>query len=178
MVLSIYGFCGCVALYLGLVFSLGSFAQEEGLLELSSEAPHVEPPKKKNQLEELFIWKLSDELKLTPSEEKKFGDLVRDLNRRKMLEAQNVDVRTRDFIKSVSKTKDKEFELMLKAYQSYGQTSAAELIEMKKLLGAQRLATYLEIKQELNAKVKSLLIQDKVEGKKDLPEPKIIEEKK
>ena len=38
---------------------------------------------KRNQLEELLIWKMSDELKLSPLEEKKFTDVVRQLNQKK-----------------------------------------------------------------------------------------------
>ena len=43
----------------------------------------AESSDKRNQLEELFIWKLSDELKLSPVEEKKFTDIVKNLNKKK-----------------------------------------------------------------------------------------------
>ncbi len=134
---------------------------------------------KKNQLEELFIWKLSDELKLGPSEEKKFADLVRSLNQKKLEGTLKIEQVTKEFLSAKT---DKEKENVLKnlknVYRDYNNLSIRELDEMKKLLGIQRLTTYLEVKQELTAKVKSLLIQRKDEPiKKDLPPPKIIEEK-
>lgn len=134
---------------------------------------------KKNQLEELFIWKLSDELKLGPSEEKKFADLVRSLNQKKLEGTLKIEQVTKEFL-SAKTDKDKETVLknLKKVYRDYNNLSISELDEMKKLLGIQRLTTYLEVKQELTAKVKSLLIQRKEEpAKKDLPPPKIIEEK-
>lgn len=134
---------------------------------------------KKTQLEELFIWKLSDELKLGPSEEKKFADLVRSLNQKKLEGTLKIEQITKEFLTAKS---DKEKEAILKnlkqVYRNYNSLSLSELDEMKRLLGIQRLATYLEVKQELTAKVKSLLIQRKDEPqKKYLPPPKIIEEK-
>ncbi len=149
-------------------------------------ASHETGLAKKNQSEELFIWKLSDELKLGPLEEKKFAELVRTLNQKKFQGTQKIEQVTKELL--IAKT-DKEKELVLKslkkAYLDYNQLSILELEEMKKLLGIQRLTSYLEAKQELTAKVKSLLIQkgddrDKKEsaGRKELPTPKIIEENK
>lgn len=141
---------------------------------------------KKNQLEELFIWKLSDELKLGPSEEKKFASLVRTLNQKKLDGTLKIEQTTKELLSAKSE-KDKESILknLKKAYQEYNQLSIFELDEMKKLLGIQRLTNYLEVKQELTAKVKSLLIQKNDERekkdsffKKDLPPPKIIEDEK
>ncbi len=139
---------------------------------------------KKNQLEELFIWKLSDELRLGPAEEKKFAEIVRNLNKKKLARTQKIEQITKDLLAAKS-DKDKESVLksLKKAYQEYNQLAILELEEMKKLLGIQRLANYLEVKQVLTAKVKSLLIQkgDDPEKKdtltrKELPPPKIIEE--
>lgn len=155
-------------------------------LSLPSSANHEPGVAKKNQLEELFIWKLSDELKLGPIEDKKFSTLVRSLNQKKLDNTLKIEQVTKDLLSAKS---DKEKEQVLKnlkrAYQDYNQLSITELDEMKKLLGIQRLTHYLEVKQELTAKVKSLLIQKNDDhskkestAKKDLPPPKIIEEKK
>ena len=37
----------------------------------------------RNRVEELYIWKISDELKLSVPEEKSFSNLIRDLNSRR-----------------------------------------------------------------------------------------------
>jgi len=138
---------------------------------------------KKNQLEELFIWKLSDELRLGPAEEKKFAELVRGLNQKKLSGSQKIEEKTKA-LSSAKTDKDRESSLraLRKAHQDYNQLSVTELDEMKKLLGLERLVSYLEIKQELTAKVKSLLIQKdpnkETSEKKELPPPQIIEEKK
>lgn len=154
------------------------------LITLSFAAPE-NAPAKKNQLEELFIWKLSDELKLGPLEEKKFADLVRSLNQKKLKDTQKIEQVTKELLLAkTDKEKEMIFKSLKKAYQSYNQLSLMELEEMKKLLGIQRLANYLEGKQELTAKVKSLLIQKteshdkKEDSQRDLPPPKLIEEKK
>ncbi len=150
------------------------------ILNLGFAAPEV-PPAKKNQLEELFIWKLSDELKLGPAEEKKFSELVRQLNQKKLKDSQKIEQVTKEF-QTAKTDKDKEavFKNLKKAYQEYNQLSVLELDEMKKLLGPQRLSTYLNVKQDLTAKVKSLLIQktEDKDNRKDLPPPKVIEENK
>jgi len=38
---------------------------------------------KKNQIEDIFIWKMSDELKLSAAEEKQFSEIYRKLNQKK-----------------------------------------------------------------------------------------------
>lgn len=146
-------------------------------------AADVSEPKR-NQLEELFIWKLSDELKLGPAEEKKFSDLVRHLNQKKLKDTQKIEQVTKDLLSAKSdKEKETVFKELKKAYHEYNQLSLTELEEMKKLLGIQRLSNYLSVKQELTTKVKSLLIQktddpDKKDNRKNLPPPKVIEEEK
>ncbi len=38
---------------------------------------------KKNQIEDIFIWKISDELQLSAKQEKQFDDIHRSLNKKK-----------------------------------------------------------------------------------------------
>lgn len=142
---------------------------------------------RKNQLEELFIWKLSDELRLTPDKEAAFGQLIRQINQKKFLGGQKIDDFTKAFIQSKDKLdRQKNFKSLRKAYQDYNQISIYELDEMKNLLGLEASATYLEVKQELTSKVKNLLIQgDKKENEESeavrknnnviLPPPKVTE---
>ena len=153
------------------------------LLSFAGATSDITEPKK-NQLEELFIWKLSDELKLGPTDEKKFSDLVRQLNQKKLKDTQRIEQITRELILAKSdKEREVVYKNLKKAYQEYNQLSLTELEEMKKLLGIQRLSNYLAVKQDLTSKVKSLLIQktddaDKKESRKNLPPPKVIEEEK
>ena len=132
---------------------------------------------KKNQLEELFIWKTSDELKLSSSEEKKFTDIVKSLNKRKadLNQALHDSV---DKISTAKTTKEKEAELTKyrKDLGAYNKISEEEFDKLKTLLGSERLAQYLKIKQDLTGRIKTLLANP--EGNKSpdkkLPAPKVI----
>lgn len=144
----------------------------------------VENPTRKNQLEELFIWKLSDELRLTPAKEKQFADLIREINQKKFLGGLKIEEMTKTFIQSKeSAAREKNFKNLRKAYSDYNQLSVYELDRLKKIIGLESVSTYLQVKQELSLKVKSLLMQgdrkdsDDLSEKKDspiLPSPKVI----
>lgn len=134
---------------------------------------------KRNQLEELLIWKMSDELKLTPPEEKKFSDIVRDINKRKAQFSQ-------DLQKSVEKMNvaksDKDREDVLAQYrkslQLYGRMGEEEFDRLKPLLGPGRMIQYLLIKQDLTNRIKTMLLNPEApKSSKPLPQPKLIEEK-
>lgn len=134
---------------------------------------------KRNQLEELLIWKMSDELKLTPPEEKKFSDIVRDINKRKAQFSQ-------DLQKSVEKMNvakdDKDREDLLAQYrkslQLYGRMGEEEFDRLNPLLGAGRMVQYLLIKQDLTNRIKTMLLNpESPKSSKPLPQPKLIEEK-
>ncbi len=134
---------------------------------------------KRNKLEELLIWKMSDEMKLTPVEEKKFSGIVRDINKRKSQFSQ-------DLQKSVEKMNaaktDKEREDMLiqyrKGLQQYGRMAEEEFDRLKPLLGPGRMVQYILIKQDLTNRIKTMLLNPEAsETTKPLPQPKLIEEK-
>jgi hypothetical protein len=132
---------------------------------------------KKNQLEELFIWKTSDELKLSASEEKKFTDLVKFLNKRKSDLNQSLHDSV-DRIAAAKTTKDKDAELTKyrKDLGAYNKISEEEFDKMKTLLGSERLAQYLKLKQDLTGRIKTMLANpegSKAPDKK-LPAPKVI----
>jgi hypothetical protein len=132
---------------------------------------------KKNQLEELFIWKTSDELKLSTSEEKKFTDLVKSLNKRKSDLNQSLHDSV-DKIAAAKTTKDKDAELTKyrKDLGAYNKISEEEFDKMKTLLGSERLAQYLKLKQDLTGRIKTMLANPEA-GKatdKKLPAPKVI----
>jgi DNA anti-recombination protein RmuC len=134
---------------------------------------------KRNQLEELLIWKMSDELKLSSVEEKKFSEILKSLNDEKanlnQSLQQSVDAMTKA---STAKAKEAELTRYRKLTQSYAKLSEQEIDRLKPLLGVDRMVQYLSIKQDLTNKIKTLLSNENG-GKagKPLPSPKLIEEK-
>jgi hypothetical protein len=135
---------------------------------------------KKSHLEDIFIWKISDELKLTANEEKQFTDINKALNKKKS----ELNKKIQEAVQSL---KASDSEAQLKSYkkliQDYNQLTLTEFESIKQLLGTKRFISYLKIKNELTTKIKSILIGDKLaDNKRDasakpLPPPKIIIEK-
>lgn len=141
------------------------------------------PTPKKNSVEDIFIWKVSDELNLSASEEKKFSDIHRDLNKQKMqlaTQLQKLSFQSKEDPK-LSKARAAE---VIKDYKktltAYNNLSLQELDKMKSLLGDKKFLDYLAIKQDINLKLKSLVLGDesgKAKQPAKLPPPQIIEEK-
>ncbi len=140
-------------------------------------AVQAQPKSEKSKIEELFIWKISDELKLSTKEEKSFSDLFRDLNQKKMILGHSQD-ETINQLASVTKDKDRTRFLgdYRKQMQEYDKIQVREFDEMKKLLGPERLAKYIAIKRDLTNKVKTLLTEKSEKKETELPPPKVIEE--
>nr|BFD58522.1 hypothetical protein CKG001_06290 [Bdellovibrio sp. CKG001] len=135
---------------------------------------------KRNQLEELLIWKLSDELKLNTAEEKKFSDIVREINKKKAQFNQELQVSVERMNKAATaKAKEEELTSYRKSLQSYGRMSEEEFDKLKTLLGPERMVQYLQIKQDLTNRIKTMLTNPEGNPKatKPLPAPKLIEEK-
>lgn len=135
---------------------------------------------KKNQLEELFIWKTSDELKLSSQEEKKFTDIVKSLNKRKAELNQSLhDSVDKMAVAKTTKEREDELARYRKNLSSYNKISEEEFDKLKAVLGTDRLAQYFKIKQDLTGRIKSMLAnpeQKSVPVKKPLPSPKVIVE--
>lgn len=132
---------------------------------------------KKSHLEDIFIWKMSDELKLSAAEEKKFTEIHRALNKKKSELNKKIQ-------ESIQNLQEKDGEPQLRAYkkliQDYNQLSITEFDSIKALLGPQKFISYLKIKTELTSKVKSILIGERMADNKkakELPPPKVIIEK-
>lgn len=135
---------------------------------------------KRNQLEELLIWKMSDELKLNPAEEKKFTEVIKGLNQKKA----ELNHSLQEAIEKMSqaktaKAKEDQLGHYRKALANYNRVSEEEFDKLKGVLGTERLVQYLQIKQDLTNRIKSMLANPESNGKsKDsLPQPKLIEEK-
>ena len=139
------------------------------------------PTPKKNSVEDIFIWKVSDELKLSATEEKKFADIHRDLNKQKMqlaAQLQKLSFQSKEnpqLPKSRATVIIKDYKKTLMAYNNL---SVQELDKMKALLGDIKFLDYLAIKQDINLKLKSLVLgEDSKPKPAKLPPPQIIEEK-
>lgn len=160
--------------FLSLILICSSFA----LADVTS-APTT--TKKKNSVEEIFIWKMSDELKLSAQEEKKFSEIHKDLNRKKaelQAELQKLSYASHD---NPGLTKPQIADVVKKykkTLMEYNSLNLQELDKMKTLLGERRFLDYLAIKQDINLKLKSLVLgEDSQKSAKPLPPPQIIEEK-
>lgn len=135
---------------------------------------------KKTHLEDIFIWKMSDELKLTVQEERKFTDINKQLNRKKS----EINRKIQSSIQNLSLNGTEEsLNAHKKLIQEYNNISVAEFESIKKLLGTRKFIDYLKIKNDLTTKVKSILIGDKNPDKDErkaklLPPPKVIFETK
>lgn len=135
----------------------------------------------KNKFEELFIWKLSDDLKLTVVEEKKFSEFIRDLNDKKTQINNEIDVTVQDIAKAINsknQNKNRDIEKLLTQYRknikNYNDLSLKELDGVQKIVGQERTAQYLVFKSDLTNKLKQLL--SPTEKNSNLPPPKVIQE--
>ena len=110
------------------------------------------------RLEELFIWKASEELKLPPLQEQKFTDIIHKLGVRKRNAAEilNRVSRELDSVKTKLEAEHslKRYHEALKEYQAI---QLAEFDQLKSLFGAEKLARYIVVKTELSEKLKTLL---------------------
>ncbi len=135
---------------------------------------------KKTHLEDIFIWKMSDELKLSVQEERQFTDINKQLNRKKSA----INRKIQSSVQSLSEAdSDAALKKHKKLIQEYNDLSVSEFESLKKLLGTKKFISYLKLKNELNSKVKSILIGEKSNARdesktKNLPPPKVIVETK
>lgn len=137
------------------------------------------PVQAANRLEELILWKVSDELRLSPAEEKSFNQIWHDLNEKKATLSKELEFASQDLGKAADeKSRAAAFRRLQKTQAALGQLPVQELERLKPVLGLQRLGRYLEVKQDLANKVKTLLSEKSEKKAKDLPPPRILEEDK
>lgn len=128
-----------------------------------------------NRVEELFLWKIAEELKLNVKEEKEVSQLVRDLNNKKLKLNQEMD-QLINRAKDGKRLKELAIEYRRKI-NDYNQISIAEFDGIQKILGQEKTLKYFVVKNDLSQKIKQLLSGAPEKEKKPLPEPKVIEEK-
>lgn len=113
----------------------------------------------KNSLEELIIWKISDELKLPAETEKKFSETLRLFNNKKNETSQIIDGQI-NVLKKIESEKERQIWLdrYRKALVDYNSLVINEHDEIKKILGNHKFVKYLELKSDLNSRIKNLML--------------------
>jgi predicted transcriptional regulator len=134
---------------------------------------------RKTHLEDIFIWKMSDELKLSAKEEKAFTEALKKLNKEKSELNKKIQMMADDLNENTSEATLKSYKKLI---QDYNQCSIKEFESVQKILGNKKLVQYIKVKNELSNKMKSILIGEKVVDKREtaskpLPKPKVIVEK-
>lgn len=150
-------------------------------MSLCQSVSAAEEGKKQNRVEELFIWKISDELKLNITEEKSISTLLKNLNQKK----NQINSEIQNSIHQLKEAKtNSERSLLLGKYRQklreMNDLSLKEIDGVQKILGVERTAKYLNVKNELVAKIKNLIANPEKDENpkidKKLITPKIIEE--
>lgn len=141
----------------------------------------------RGRLTELVIWKTSEELKLPAEVETKFGEKVRAFNEKRKVNGERLEraIKKLDEATKAGAKPAKAIESALTEYRNtikeLHQIQTDELAQMRAILGAEKLARYLVVKNEITEKLKSFLSRpDQPQAApKDtkLEPPKVIEEK-
>lgn len=135
----------------------------------------------RNKVEELFLWKIADELKLSVPEEKFLSEFLKSLTEKK----NKLNERTKENLKEISESsgdRQKTEKLLLehkKLIKSYNDLAFDEIDQIQKKLGSQKLARYLVLKNDLTNKLKTLLSSPEKSSPSNpkLSSPQVIEEK-
>lgn len=155
-------------LYITLVLTIFSLA--------SSAFAETDPQIKK--FEDLFIWKVSDELKLTHQEEVSVTSIIKESNKKKSVansELENLNKKLKEA--TTDAFRKSTFVKIKNAHKQQLAISLDELDSLNKAIGLKKLGLYLELKRDLSDKIKTMWIQKEKKGGVQLPPPKIIEEK-
>lgn len=139
----------------------------------------------RNKVEELFLWKLSDEMKLSVPEEKALTDILR----KSSLEKTQIQEKIQMSLKALSDSSvdQKKTEKLISEHRQLLQKShdlnMQEISAIQKRIGAQKTAQFLVLRNELTLKLKSIFTnpdkaQDKISSEKSkLAPPQVIEQK-
>lgn len=135
--------------------------------------------KDRDRLEELFVWKASETLKLPPEQEQKFAQAIRDLNTRKKQANEKMEKAIAQLAAAKSKSNaDKALGNYRGVLKDYHSLQFAEVDQLRALLGPEKLARYFVVKAELSEQLKALLSGPRATEKTPPSStPKIIEEK-
>jgi hypothetical protein len=155
------------------VFAVPALSQEEG------------KEKMRSRLEQLFIWRVSDKLQLTPDEETKFAAEYKKLSEDRADAFHKMD----DILNKLSEVKDdkKARAKLLSEYEEASKKSVRvqdnELPAMKKIFTQDQLVEYVLLKREMFHKFRDALATSKTTSVADSPdkpklkEPEVIQQK-
>jgi hypothetical protein len=130
------------------------------------------------KFEDLFIWKISDELKLTQKEESVVSEIIKDTNKKKQQSNAELEALYKKLNEETSESgKKSAFNKIRALHKAQLNITLEELDRLNKGVGLKRLGQYLEVKRDLSEKIKNVWSQTEKKGDKVLPPPKIIEEK-
>ncbi len=114
--------------------------------------------KERSRLEEIFIWKASEELKLPPSDEAKFTEIIKSLNASRRQAGDEMDAAVKNLGEAKSKAEaEKALARHRAALKVVHGLQTAELDKLSPLLGPEKLARYLVVKTALLEKLKTML---------------------
>lgn len=114
--------------------------------------------KERARLEELFIWKTSEELRLAPADEQKFTEAIHDLNQRRRAANARMDAALAALASAKTKAEtDKALSEHRAALRDTQAVQTAELDRLRPLLGSEKLAKYIVAKSSILEKLKSML---------------------
>lgn len=138
----------------------------------------AEVDKQVKKFEDLFIWKVSDELKLTQKEEAIVSEVIKETNKKKQQSNTDLEALYKKLNEETTDAGKKAVYVKIRAaHKSQLNIALEELDRLNKGVGLKRLGQYLEVKRELSEKIKNVWTQNEKKGDKVLPPPKVIEEK-
>jgi hypothetical protein len=136
--------------------------------------------KARSRIEELFVWRVSDTLSLSPDVEGKFSSEFKRLSEQKAQLSNELE----KLVEDLEKSRDpKSTETLLKQYKeklkAHSRIQIDEMESFEKLFGKQKFAQYLVLKRELTQKLKDFVSnpsKSESSSAKKLQEPKIIQD--
>jgi hypothetical protein len=109
------------------------------------------------KVEDLFIWKVSDELKLSTKQEQQFSKMIRDLGAQKA----EISEKIQKNILALSLKKGKGLRVALtdykKSLKELNQINLREIELIEGQFGPEKAAQYIQLKQTLAEQIKSAL---------------------
>lgn len=152
-----------VAFFILIVFVLTAGVVTSKAVAAQPTTSDILVDRERKRLEELFIWKMTEELKLPVEKEASFSEAVRSLNREKSKANSELASALEDIgrAQSVDKSKvraatEKAVKRYEKAWRSYGDLPLREVQRLKKILGPELLGQYLLAKAQMAEKLKAL----------------------
>jgi hypothetical protein len=113
--------------------------------------------RERKRLEEVFIWKMSEELRLSVEIETTFAEAIRALNREKYSANSEVSMALVALEKSKSpKERDQALKRYERAWRTYGELPIREVSRMRPILGVEKLGQYLVAKSQMAERLKAL----------------------